>query len=136
MEDRGIKFILPLKSLKSKHKYFILNLNNYRNAHYQSLNASKVDFCYQMNARYPEKIKPITGKIRTEYTIFSKDKRLFDLPNVGSIVQKYFEDWLVSRGVIKDDNITVIPECSYYWGMVDKENPRCEAVIRLLEGEL
>ena len=124
-----MKFIAPLKVKKSKLKYFQLNMNNYRNAHYMVLNNTKREFSRIMDERYPEKIKPLQMQIRTEYVIYCQTKIKFDIGNVGSIVQKYFEDWLVGRGVIPDDNITVIPSCEYNFGGVDKDDPRAEIFV-------
>lgn len=122
-------FVAPLKVNKSKNKFFILNLNNYRNAYYQTLNTTKKDFCRVMNNRYPEPIKAIPGQVKTIYTAYAGNRRAFDLPNVCSIVQKYFEDWLVGRGVLVDDSIKIIIECAYKYGGVDKDAPRVEVQI-------
>lgn len=45
----AFEFVAPLKVIKTKTKDFILNLNNYRNAHYQVLNKTKVEFCTLMD---------------------------------------------------------------------------------------
>ena len=39
-----MKFISPLKILKSKVREFILNLNQYRNTHYRVLNTCKINY--------------------------------------------------------------------------------------------
>jgi len=124
-----IKFEAPLRVPKSKFKDFILNLNNYRNAHYYTLNKTKVEFNKAMDKKYPDHIEPICCEIVTQYKVYGATKRKFDLPNVCSIVQKYFEDWLVARGVIPTDDYTVIVSSVYLFGGVDKENPRVDIEI-------
>lgn len=123
-----LKFNLPLEIHISKNKKFILNLNNYRNTHYQSLNKSKVN--------YSEEVKSILGdiqetfnEIKLKYTYYPKDKRKRDISNICSIVDKYFCDALVDLGVIPDDNFEHVKEVTYKFGEIDKNNPRVEVVI-------
>lgn len=123
------EFTAPLKVTKTKTKDFILNLNNYRNAHYQVLNKTKVEFCDHMDETYPDDYEQAPGKVKTTYTIYNSSKRKFDLPNVCSIVQKYFEDWMTHKGIIPTDDITVITECEYIYGGIDKDNPRAEISV-------
>jgi len=123
------EFVAPLKVPKTKAKYFILNLNSYRNVHYQTLNKTKIEFCKIMDEKYPEEYEPAPGEIKTTYTVYSGSKRKFDLPNVCSIVQKYFEDWMTHKGIISTDDITVITECEYKYGGTDKNNPRVDITV-------
>jgi hypothetical protein len=125
----AFEFTAPLKVIKTKTKDFILNLNNYRNAHYQVLNKTKVEFCTLMDAKYSEEYEPAPGEVKTTYTVYSGSKRKFDLPNVCSIVQKYFEDWMTHKGIIPTDDITVITECEYSFGGTDKDNPRVDITV-------
>jgi len=120
------KFIAPLSVIKTKTKDFILNLNNYRNAHYQVLNKTKVEFCKLMDERYPDDYEQAPGEVKTTYTVWAGSRRKFDLPNVCSIVQKYTEDWMTHKGIIPTDDITVIAECSYIYGGIDTGDPRVE----------
>ena len=122
-------FVAPLKVNKSKFKYFLLNLNNYRNAHHMVLANTKIEFRNVMNHRYPEPIKAIPGQVKTIYTVYAGSNHAFDIGNISSIVQKYFEDWLVGRGVLADDNIKIITECVYIYGGVDKDAPRVEVQV-------
>ena len=124
-----LKFSAPLKVTKTKTKDFILNLNNYRNAHYQVLNKTKVEFCNYMDDKYPEAYKKVPGQVKTKYAVYTASKRKFDLPNVCSIVQKYFEDWLQHKGIVDSDDITVISECQYLYGGIDKDNPRVDITV-------
>lgn len=92
------------------NKKFALNLNVYRNAHYQILNKAKIIFKNQLLANYPEikKIKGLTGKVRVNYNIIPNNKRKFDTMNVISIVDKFFLDALVEFGCIPDDNYNYV----------------------------
>lgn len=126
-----MKIILPLyihttKSETKKGK-FILNLNNYRNTHFQKLNKAKV--------YYEEliiKMLPVVKykEVEIEYTYFAKTKRRMDVSNPCSIIDKFTCDALTKAGLWKDDDINTIKKVSYIWGGVDKDNPRCELTIK------
>lgn len=117
---------LPLK-LGLGRKNYALNLNVYRNAHYQVLNHLKVSFTEQLE---PDLKKlPKLSKANLVYTYYPGSKRLSDTANVCSIVDKFFCDALVKAGVIPDDNYTYIPKVSYHFGEVDTENPRVTVII-------
>lgn len=127
-----MKYSLPLfvyttKSKTPKSK-FILNLNNYRNAHYQVLNNSKV--------RYKEEIQGLfsglhlMGKYELWYTYYAQTNRKCDVANICAIIDKYTCDTLTELGVWGDDNIDTVVRVVYQWGGVDKENQRCEFEIK------
>lgn len=109
-------------------KRFALNLNVYRNAHYMVLSKAKVNFHSEMK---PQIINMPTqdAPISIEYTLFSKTKRLCDVANVCSIVDKFLCDALVTCGIICDDNYEHLTSVKYSWGGIDKDNPRIEAKI-------
>ena len=125
-----MKINTPLSVRVSKKKMFILNLNNYRNAHYQTLNKAKVEFANEMDNRCPMEVLRFPGQVEIKYTVFAKTKRRFDIGNVCSVVQKFFEDWLIARGGLEDDNVKFIPRVVYEYGGVDKEDPRVEIEIK------
>jgi hypothetical protein len=83
-----------------------LNMNWYRNAHYQITN--KVKQAYQ----------PIKGewfeakKIAVSYTLHLPNNRRTDLMNWLSIADKFFLDWLVTNGCLYDDGIKQYPKVS------------------------
>lgn len=85
-------------------KKFALNLNVYRNAHYQVLNKAKIIFKNQLLSEYPELEKIKASKIEVGYLIERCDNKKFDTMNVLSIVDKFFLDALVEFGCIPDDN--------------------------------
>ena len=118
---------VPLKVQISKKRYFALNLNVYRNAHYMTLNKAKVIF--------KELITPFLVQIpklkccSLEYVLYPKTNRLCDVSNVCSIVDKFFSDAFVESGHLEDDNYTFIHDIKYRFGAVDPENPRVDVII-------
>lgn len=119
-----MKFISPLKILKNKVRQFVLNLNQYRNTHYRVLNNCKVNYKHHM-AEQIKKAKKYDKAIFV-YKVFGGSKRRYDLGNVCSVHQKFFEDAFVELKKIDDDNSTYIPIVLYLKGNIDRENPRVE----------
>ncbi|MBL1322187.1 MAG: hypothetical protein COA63_014180 [Methylophaga sp.] len=117
----------PLFIQLSKKKRFYFNLNNYRNAHFHVLSDVKIGFKELVKDQI--KLLPRFSKINLTYIVYPKTKRLFDIANVCSIVDKFFSDALVSGGKLPDDDYTFLPEILYRFGEIDKENPRVEIII-------
>ena len=61
--------------------------------------------------------------------IWTPDRRKRDIDNILKIIL----DGLVSVGALDDDTITVVRKLSGEWMGVDKENPRVEVTVRVLE---
>ena len=127
-----MKLILPLEVMiprkTREDKKIILNLNIYRNAHHFTLNAAKKEMLEHVRQALPGCEIP-SLPFRFTYTIFPPTGRAFDLGNVCSIVQKFTDDALIELGIIKDDNMKIVKEVVYRFGVVDKENPRAELDI-------
>ena len=119
--------ISPLVIQVSKKKRFSINLNQYRNENFFTLNAAKK--LYKESILNQVKLLPCMSKIRLHFTVYPKDKRLFDLGNLVSIQRKFFEDVLTSEGIITDDNYTIVLGASDSFGEIDKLNPRVEILI-------
>lgn len=86
-----------------KNKNYYLNLNNYRNWHYQVSNILKRKFKQQILdevSRLPN-IKKIES-LEYELIVPSKTKR--DRMNIYSIVDKFFCDALQEYKIIEDDS--------------------------------
>ena len=116
---------LPRK--RTADKRWALNLNVYRNAQFFALNSSKQifhDLVAEQLLLVPHDEKKLTPPVLCKYTLYPGSKRLTDLGNVLSIVQKYTEDALVHSGVLPDDNYLVIPRVIHCFGEVDKGDPR------------
>lgn len=117
----------PLKVLATKLKGWILNLNQYRNTHFRTLNTVKIKYKEYMRSQIAT--GPKYNKIACIYTVYPKDRRSFDLGNVCCIHQKFFEDALVELGKLPDDNYNHIPLVIYLFGKVDPLKPRVEVEV-------
>jgi len=121
---------LPLRIPISKKKKFSLNLNYYRNAHYQELNKAKNKFTELVL----DKIKhlPKMEGCSLEYVLYPANRQRCDVSNVCSVIDKFFTDALVTCNRLEDDNYKLVPKVKYSFGAVDPENPRCDVIIRPL----
>lgn len=120
-----MKITLPLSVMSGKEK-FILNLNNYRNAHYQTLNKAKVNYKAAINV---EGLEPVKGSVTLTYIYYHGDRRKVDISNPCSVIDKFACDALVEYGILPDDNCDIVKRVMYVYGGVDKDNPRCELKI-------
>lgn len=112
---------LPI-TIKVGRKNLPLNLNFYRNAHYQTLNKMKILFAESIQDQLKD--LPHYQQLNLIYTLYPKTHRLCDVANVCTIVDKFFCDALVKANTIEDDNYTVLKNIQYKFGEVDKEHPR------------
>jgi hypothetical protein len=120
----------PLKVKVSSRKYWILNLNYYRNTHFRVLNNAKIEYKRLLKDRISE--LPYFNKISLHYEVYPNSERKFDLGNIISIHDKFFLDALVELGRIADDNYTNVVATSYSFGSIDTSNPR---VVITISGE-
>lgn len=123
-------FSVPVRVKKSKNKWFILNLNNYRNAHFRTLAAVKRDYSDQVPFdEIRAQIKSdIVYPVRFHYTYYPDSARIYDRMNVCSVVDKFLMDALVEKGILKDDNYKLVLTPTFEHGCVSKE-PRIEVVM-------
>ena len=115
---------------KKRLKWY-LNLNNYRNTHFQVSNNAKK--AYKEYASKWIATLPKLDRIKIELTIYPKDKRLFDVGNIGSIHEKFFLDAVVECEKLVDDNYLFVPETTTRFGCIDKNNPRVDIKIIPIE---
>lgn len=101
---------IPTHCHVSTKKKFWFNINNYRNAHYQVLNKVKRWFHGWFMTR-KIKHKKFSDPVQIEYTLWLKKGS--DMMNVGSIVDKFMQDALVHRGILKDDNCDHVKKVSF-----------------------
>ena len=113
-------------------KKFYLNLNIFRNTHYQTLNNMKKKYTNLMLPKLKE-LPVFTCPVIIKFVIYPSTKRLCDVDNIGSIQSKFFCDALVKAGKIEDDNYLFVTETRHAFGAVDKENPRVDVYIKPLE---
>ena len=123
----------PLSIPISKNKRFILNLNNYRNLHYRVLNKAKILYKECVEDQILAN-KETYSKVLIIYTVYQPTNRKFDIGNIISIHQKYFEDALVELGRLPDDRFNFIPMCVYCYGGVDTTNPRVDIEVINCDG--
>ena len=122
-----VTLILPLEVFYSKKKKFILNLNNYRNAHYRVLSIAKKtysDDLVEMIEKWDD-IPRFDNPVDLEYVYYAKSNRRVDVSNPCSIIDKFTCDALVKAEILEDDSFEQIKEVFYKFGGVDKDNPRC-----------
>ena len=122
---------LPLSVKVSGKKKFILNMNNYRNAHYFTLNNAKVEFSKLIKDKVKE--LPKMNRISLHYVVYPKDKRLFDVNNVCSVADKFFCDVLQDCGIIENDNYNFLQNTYFGFGEIDSNNPRITVIITRLD---
>ena len=123
-----MKIDLPLEVYYSKKKKFILNLNNYRNAHYRVLSISKSLYSDNLVPRLKD-FDRFTEPVSLTYTYYARSKRRLDISNPCSIIDKFACDALVKAEILEDDSFKQIKEVVYKFGGIEKDNPRCELVI-------
>ena len=127
-----VTLILPLEVFYSKKKKFILNLNNYRNAHYRVLSIAKKtysDDLVEMIEKWDD-IPRFDNPVDLEYVYYAKSNRRVDVSNPCSIIDKFTCDALVRVGILEDDSSKQIKSITYVYGGVDKESPRCRLTIK------
>lgn len=129
---KQLKLTLPIRIKVTTRKYFILNLNNYRNTHYQTLHKAKKEYAKVIRETLNDKYRNFRFKKKVQLTLilFEPDKRRRDLSNALSIVDKFLLDTLVEYGILRDDSVHDVPRCIYKYGGMDKENPRVEVILK------
>lgn len=117
-----IETFMPLYIEIGKRKHHI-NLNNYRNWHYQLSNNIKKEY----KSVVTNKLRRFDGikfdTIEIEFTMHRGDTRKVDRSNVLSIHEKFFCDALVELGFLPDDNDNYILKTTYITGDVRKLTP-------------
>ena len=118
----------PLQVPRTKSTHFILNMNVYRNTHYQTLNKVKQNYKEQMTAQLSQ--LPKLDRVQLVYTLYPASRRLCDITNVCSIHSKFFLDSLVELAILPDDNYHHVIRETFQFGEVDRTNPRVEIAIQ------
>ena len=119
----------PLAISINSKRQFILNLNNYRNAYFRTLNSAKVNYKAFMKDRILDQIPVPLDKIAIQYKVFKGDRRRFDIGNVTSIHQKFFEDAIVELGKLPDDRHENLPLTFDSFGGISQADPHVEITI-------
>ena len=130
MQSESYTFILPISvTLPRKRKAdrkIMLNLNIYRNLHFQVNNQLKQFFA-------PLKYKSFKAElISISYYLEKTTKRKFDTMNIISIVDKYFLDWLIENNYIPADTYEHV-----IYESIDGENnckeDRVIAIVKIIK---
>jgi hypothetical protein len=124
----GITFILPCK-IQIGGKSYSLNLNWFRNAHYQTLAKVKREFA---PIGLPDRLPRLYG-CTIAYTLNLPDKRRTDATNWIAVVDKFFLDWLVSMACLPDDNALVYTAGS--WSVTHDKNQPMQIVAEITPNE-
>ena len=127
-----VTLTLPLEVFYTKNKKFILNLNNYRNAHYRVLSSAKKTYSDNLVEEIEKwDVKPsYKNPVHLEYVYYAKSNRRVDVSNPCSIIDKFACDALVRVGILEDDSSKQVESVAYLFGGVDKEFPRCRLTIK------
>ena len=107
---------LPLEVYYSEKKKFILNLNNYRNAHYRVLSIAKKVYTENLVERIKDYSR-FDDPVSLEYVYYAKSNRRLDVSNPCSIIDKFTCDALVKAEIIEDDSFKQIKRCRMYLGV-------------------
>ena len=117
--------IIPRK--KAKDRKVQLNLNTYRNLHYQLSNQAKV--IYKDDMRQQLEGLVLDAPIQVIFKLYKKGKRILDKNNVYSIVAKFFYDALVHYGCVPDDSDDYIGFETYAPTVYGADSDYCEIEI-------
>lgn len=131
MDPITVELPIYLKIGVKKKKTFSLNLNTYRNTHFQTLNKVKILFHDMVTLRIGH--LPRMTKVRLRYSLFFGSERDIDIANICTVVDKFFCDTLVNSGKLSDDNRKVISDIRFEWGGVDVKNPRVDVTLDEIE---
>ena len=129
-----IKFITPYKLVlprkTGKDKSISINLNTYRNLHFQINNQCKKMYKELMR----EQLEGITidTPVEITYQVFKPSKRSLDKMNVVSIASKYFLDAVTEYGCWEDDNDDNVKTEIILPTQLDRDNPRIEITIKTI----
>jgi Holliday junction resolvase RusA-like endonuclease len=127
-----IKVVCPLyvmleRKTKPDKKIFV-NMNTYRNLHFQINN--KVKIKYKESVK--EQLKGVTIKTPVEitYKVYKARNNKLDKMNVVSVTSKYLLDAITELGCWTDDNDDFVKTETIMPTEVDREKPRVEVFIK------
>ena len=131
-DTNSIKLDCPLfidlpRKIK-KHRRVYINLNAYRNLHYQINNQVKKEYLKKVKGQL-EGIS-IKTPVEITYRVFKKNKRILDKMNVVSVTSKYLFDAITQLGCWEDDSDTHVKKETLLPTKIDPINPRVEVSIK------
>jgi Holliday junction resolvase RusA-like endonuclease len=127
-----IKLICPLyitieRKTKADKKVFV-NMNTYRNLHFQINNKVKVKYKELLREQL-EGVK-IKTPVEITYKVYKARNNMLDKMNVVSITSKYLLDAITQLGCWTDDNDDFVKTETIMPTELDRENPRVEVFIK------
>ena len=127
-----IKLICPLyitieRKTKADKKIFV-NLNTYRNLHFQINNNVKVKYKELLREQL-EGIK-IKTPVEITYKVYKARNNMLDKMNFVCVTSKYLLDAITEAGCWTDDNDDFIKTETIMPTELDRENPRVEVFIK------
>ena len=130
--DLPLRILLSHKRKKKENgdkipNYFYINLNEYRNANFFTLNNAKVKF-KEIIQNQLDKL-PYFEWVELEYILRPGSAKDMDTMNICSIADKFFSDALVESGKLPDDNYRYLRSVRSSCGPIDRENPRVEVIL-------
>ena len=114
---------VTLPRRKSGGRRIYLNLNWYRNVHFQINNQAKLQYKTEMLPQL-SRLARLTWPVKIKYRYYLRQK--CDVGNIHAVVEKFFLDVLVAMGKLPDDNIQYVVGASYIVAGIDRKNPRAE----------
>jgi hypothetical protein len=122
---KEITISLPVAIYKKGNRYS-LNLNQYRNWHYQASNQIKSIFSGIVEDRLDFVFE---GPVMIKYQYYAPNRRKVDLMNVVSVVDKFFQDAMVNKGCIQADDTSIVKRVDARYSGIDREDPRIDVTI-------
>ena len=126
---RKYNLTLPIYQKNKNGKDFLLSMNWYNTTNnfvidpykkfYHKLVAEQLDF-----ASEDEKIK----QYKTHYKLYI-DKENCDMMNVVSVIDKFFQDGLVTFGLVEDDNVTIYKSFSAECEILESKKIKGKKVV-------
>tara|TARA_R100000081_G_scaffold47754_1_gene22751 strand:+ start:20 stop:403 length:384 start_codon:yes stop_codon:yes gene_type:complete len=123
-----INITLPTHSFSGKTKHY-LNLNQYRNWHYGVSSSIKRNYKKTISDRLNFKFD---GQVEIKYRYYAPDKRVRDLMNVVSVVDKFFQDAMVDKGCIIADDTSIVKKITVDYMGIDKADSRIEVTVKAI----
>ena len=115
------------RKTKPDKKIFV-NMNTYRNLHFQINNKVKLKY----KESVIEQLKGVTIKTPVEitYKVYKARNNKLDKMNVVSVTSKYLLDAITELGCWTDDNDDFVKTETIMPTEVDREKPRVEVFIK------
>lgn len=109
-------------------RWFVMNLNQYRNTHYRVLHVAKEEYSLLMKPKV-QHLPTFTNPIHIHYKVFVSSAVKSDVMNWVAVIDKFFQDVLVREHKLLDDNYTYVPKVTCEFGGIDRKSPRLEIEI-------